>query len=75
MKSFCGEIQYETKNGTVHSDICNHDGDPITSGYRKFLHDCLDEWLTQSEGTGFFWVGNKNDVINNFKEEENDTVE
>jgi hypothetical protein len=25
--------------------------------YRKFLHDCLDEWINKSKGTGAFWLG------------------
>jgi len=57
MKEFCGEIQYFPKDSSVHSDICKHNDGPITDTYRKFLHDCLDEWLNQSDGTGAFWVG------------------
>lgn len=59
---FCGEIQYETTEGDVHSDICfncnpSNDDRQITENYRQFLHDCLDEWLNKSGGTGGFWVG------------------
>lgn len=59
---FCGEIQYETKEGNVHSDICfncnpSNDDRQITPDYREFLHKCLDEWLNKSGGTGAFWVG------------------
>lgn len=57
MREFCGEIQYETENGNVHSDICKHDKYPISNEYRQFLHNCLDEWLNKSEGTGAFWIG------------------
>jgi hypothetical protein len=58
---FCGEITYE-RDGGVHSDICwkcdpKASGKPITDDYRQFLHDCLDEWLDQSNGTGAFWLG------------------
>lgn len=64
---FCGEIQYETPEGNVHSDICfrcgpNHDSshhllDEGKMSHREFLHMALDEWLNKSEGTGAFWVG------------------
>lgn len=59
MKEFCGEIQYETPEGNVHSDICFHSAyfDYITDDYREFLHKCLDEWLNKSNGTGGFWIG------------------
>ena len=57
MKEYCGEITYNTENGMVHSDICHHNNDALGEGYIKFLHDCLDEWLKQSDGTGAFWVG------------------
>ena len=60
--NFCGEIQYETNNGNVHSDICfncnpSNDSRALTADYRQFLHECLDEWLNKSNGTGAFWVG------------------
>lgn len=68
MHEFCGEIIYEgmlvdagvdVKTGWVHSDICWHTDKPteLHENYIKFLHDCLDEWLTKSNGTGAFWVG------------------
>lgn len=60
---FHGEIQYDGDDGSgVHSDICFRcgadDDKPMTDEHRKFLHDCLDEWLNKSNGTGAFWVGN-----------------
>jgi hypothetical protein len=58
MKEFCGEIVYEDELGGVHSDICHHNDLPLTYDYRKLLHECLDEWLDKSNGTGVFWVGN-----------------
>lgn len=57
MREFCGEIQYETKNGNVHSDICWHSDAEPYENYRNFLHNCLDEWLNKSNGTGAFWIG------------------
>jgi hypothetical protein len=78
----CGEIQYETPEGYIHSDICMiHDGEYNPSddyrkfvhdrldNYRKFLHDCLDEWLNESNGTGMFWIGNPEFAVNEFKEQ------
>lgn len=45
--------------GIRHSDICPpghleknmHDPE-----YQKFLHDCLQEWLDKSHGTGQFYI-------------------
>lgn len=59
---FCAEIQYETDDGNVHSDICfncnpNTEDKPLTDQHREFLHKCLDEWLNKSNGTGGFWIG------------------
>lgn len=50
-----GEITYECEYGNVHSDLVNEE---MTDEFRKFLHDCLDEWLENANGTGAFWVGN-----------------
>lgn len=69
---FCGEITYDrgyNEKGEaetdfwIHSDICFEcdpelEDSPLTEDHRKFLHDCLDEWLNKSNGTGIFWVGN-----------------
>lgn len=59
---FCAEIQYDTPEGMVHSDICyccgkKDDAPPPDNDYRQFLHDNLDEWLDKSNGTGHFVVG------------------
>lgn len=63
---FCGEIQYETDAGNVHSDICFHSENPMNEDFRQFLHDCLDEWLNKSKGTGAFWIGDS-DYFNNWE--------
>lgn len=59
---FCGGIEYQTKDGNLHSDICYRcDGEndkELTEDYKDFLHNCLEEWLNNSNGTGIFWVGN-----------------
>lgn len=78
---FCGEIVYDLgkdsegnpiKGYWVHSDICFHNGlndeNGMTEEYREFLHNCLDEWLNKSNGTGAFWVGDE-DYFNNFGKE------
>ena len=60
MREFFGEIRYDQNivgKETVHSDISWEGGSEITEDFRKFLHDCLDEWLNKSNGTGAFWVG------------------
>ena len=64
------EIQYETPDGNVHSDLCNCailTGDP-TEAWESLLHTALDEWLTKSGGTGIFYVGDP-DVIQYDKED------
>lgn len=58
MSEVCAEIQF----GSLHSDLCppNHQlpVDPeMMASYRQLLHDCLDEWLTNSGGDGHFYVG------------------
>ena len=53
------EIEYDTKDGHVHSDICpegclvENMQDPE---YREFLHSCLEEWLNKSGGSGIFYI-------------------
>ena len=81
---FCGEIVYDLgvnangdpqKNLWVHSDICYHNGlnneDGMTEEYREFLHNCLNEWLNKSNGTGAFWVGDP-EYFNEWGKEEMD---
>ena len=62
----CAEVQYESTDGNVHSDLCmerdiedfslNVDqGEGMT--WRQFLHANLDEWLDKSNGSGYFHVG------------------
>ena len=54
------EIEYVRPNGDkVHSDICPKDCDSNnlkSEEYRKFLHDCLDEWLNNSDGSCGFYI-------------------
>lgn len=75
MKDFCGAIQYMRDNtDSVHSDIClhrdpAHSEDGLTDDYRKFLHDCLDEWLNNSNGTGCFWVGDPVEMTEEFSKD------
>jgi hypothetical protein len=76
---FCGEIQYmgeyydvATKKmeiGGIHSDICHHPDGALDEEYRQFLHNCLDEWLDKGNCTGFFWVGNPEDIVKEFRDE------
>ena len=66
--NFHGEVTYEREDGSVLSDICNGCGSDeaveLTEEKRKFLHDCLDEWLNKSNGTGAFWVGDEDYFFN-----------
>lgn len=57
------EIEYAIQSGeytgsNCHSDICppDHDFSKINEEYRRFLHECLDEWLNNSNGTGMFYI-------------------
>lgn len=56
----CSEIMYDSPKGPVHSDLCA-EGDKAKfmkcPEWRKFLHDNLDEWLNNSNGTGYFYIG------------------
>lgn len=75
------EIQYRNiplvhgkfvDQGLRHSDICPGNCDPDAMDdeeYRDFLHDNLDEWLDNSNGTGFFYIGEEQALIDNFKSE------
>lgn len=56
-KHICAEIQYETEQGNVHSDLCT-EGPVWSFEWRQLLHTALDEWLDKSDGTGHFTVGN-----------------
>jgi hypothetical protein len=62
----CAEIQYSSKDGNVHSDLCCEGDNPKFQmlqcpEYRKMLHAALDEWLNKSNGTGYFYVGDINE--------------
>ncbi len=54
----CGEIEYVRQDGcSIHSDLCspNVNIEELKKN-RQFLHDCLDEWLNKSNGTGCFYL-------------------
>ena len=59
-KEIHAEIEYFREDGTsVHSDICPPEcsiGGMAGKDWRKFLHDNLDEWLDESQGTGGFYI-------------------
>lgn len=63
----CSEIQYETNDGMIHSDLCG--SDPSNQEWREFLHDCLNEWLDNSNGTGCFYVGNVLEMVSDLLDE------
>lgn len=64
MTDFRGEVAYSDSDGNVHSDI----DVPVQpdSETRAFLHRVLDEFLSNSNGDGFFYIGNYNDLAYNF---------
>tara|TARA_Y100000310_G_scaffold244578_1_gene249350 strand:- start:1843 stop:2184 length:342 start_codon:yes stop_codon:yes gene_type:complete len=58
----CAEIQYDENEegiGPVHSDLCpdGHTVENLSDEDRAMYHRCLDEWLTLSKGTGYFFIG------------------
>lgn len=60
MKKVHAEIEYysEERGINIHSDMCPFECnfENISSEYRKYLHDSLDEWLDKSNGTGAFYI-------------------
>jgi len=58
------EIQYRNEEGVlVHSDICPpYCGNDMGGEYRQFLHTCLDEWLNESRGTGYFYIAEEGQI-------------
>jgi|DEB0MinimDraft_10_1074344.scaffolds.fasta_scaffold61058_3 hypothetical protein len=59
------EIEYRREDETwVHSDICppSCDLNNLDDKYRKYLHDCLDEWLNKSRSTGIFYITGETDA-------------
>ena len=60
------EIEYQREDGTwIHSDICPRGCDfkNANSEYRKNLHDFLDEWLNNGNGTGIFYIANSGHTL------------
>lgn len=58
-KLVVGEIEYDRDNNSnVHSDIDFEFN--VVDGVRAFLHELLDEWLNNSNGTGGFYVKGSN---------------
>ena len=55
------QIIYQKPDGTwVHSDTCPSECNPEnmeSPEWQKYLHDCLSEWLKNSNGTGCFYIG------------------
>lgn len=62
MHQVCSEIQYETPEGVIHSDLCPGPVDKMDEETKKTLHNALDEWLEKSNGTGFFYIGDNHDM-------------
>lgn len=62
---------------SVHSDACPKDCDfnNLTKDHKQYLHDLLDEWLNESNGTGIFYIKEEDFIpdfqtnINNLKSE------
>jgi hypothetical protein len=56
------EAEYQKTDGTwVHSDICPPQclWSNMSEEHKKYLHDCLDEWLSESNGSGQFYIENE----------------
>lgn len=66
MKKVHSEIIYlNQKNEMVHSDTCptNCNFKEMTEDHKIFLHECLEEWLTKSNGSGCFYIKDENILI------------
>jgi hypothetical protein len=57
--SIHAEIMYDSPAGSMRGRyVCPPKCEPVfTPEYRKFLHNCLDEYLDKSKGTGIFYIG------------------
>jgi hypothetical protein len=57
-KKVHAEVEYQKNGEWVHSDLCppECDFDRLTPEHRRILHECLDEWLDYSDGTGSFYI-------------------
>lgn len=68
---FCGEIKYDhVVLGGFSMKLCWCCGNgkslidkPMTDDYRKYLHHCLDEWISSSKGTGHFVLYNSDTTL------------
>lgn len=63
---FHSEIEYTRANGEgVHSDLMGGDFSKMVldSEARQMLHDALDEWLNNSNGTGHFVISSEKSPI------------
>jgi hypothetical protein len=74
MKIVHAEIEYQKQVGEstwVHSDICPKmcKWENLDEKHRKYLHDCLDEWLDNSGGSGQFYIEEEGYREKRFKED------
>jgi len=57
------QIEYfnKEKKINIHSDLCpkNCKFKNIDDEYKELLHLSLDEWFEKSNGSGYFYIGNK----------------
>jgi|TARA_B110001454_G_scaffold218768_1_gene247830 hypothetical protein len=63
------EIQYmKDENTPVHSDICPSGCSMtgVSGSYEIVLGQALREWLKNSNGTGYFYVGNWDEMAEAF---------
>ena len=60
-KTLVAQIEYydPEREMWIHSDIepAKCDFANLKFNHKKFLHDCLDEWIKKSNGTGIFYIG------------------
>lgn len=67
-RGYClGNTKYvhsEIKYKDIHSDLCPNKckfsfiDENDKNEYFKFLHEALEEWLQNSDGDGYFYIGN-----------------
>ena len=63
------EIEYmKDENTPVHSDLCpaGCSMTGVNNNYKFIITNALTEWLNKSNGTGYFYVGNWDDIAEAF---------
>ena len=59
----CVDVYYINRQGeSVQSDLC-YDKTNLTKDHRKALHEALDEWLDEANGSGQFRLWHEDTML------------